>query len=249
MTPYELIQALATVIYMVFFTWYGKNFKISKTKSFLLGVAGMIIYLILVKFLAWAETGFKEFGAENGIRVYVLLPIFMYGLAKFAKVDPVKLFDMEAAACVLMYGVSHFACIPQGCCQGFQYHEGTALYNLAMKLTGTNMLPIQLGESISALIVFAIVFIVGHKKKYDTHGYLLVIWYIIFGTERFFWEFLRDNQKIIKFVPLQQADGYLGISNLAIWSALMVLAGIILLFVFRNTEKKQKAKVAIESVA
>ncbi len=228
--------------YLIFFTWYGKNFKISRIKSFLLGVAGMIIYLILVKFLAWAETGFKEFGAENGIRVYVLLPIFMYALAKFSKVDPVKLFDMEAAACVLMYGLSHLACIFAGCCQGFVYHEGTPMYNLAMKLTGTAMLPVQLGESIAALLVFALVFAVGHIKKYDTHGYLLCIWYIVFGTERFFWEFLRDNQKVIRIAPLQQADGWFGISNLAIWSALMVLAGIVLLFVFRHIEKKQKAE-------
>lgn len=239
---YGLIQGLAVVAYLVFFTWYGKKFNISRVKSFLLGIAGMIIYLILVKFLAWAETGFKEFGPENGIRVYVLLPIFMYALAKFSKVDPVKLFDMEAAACVLMYGLSHIACVFQGCCQGFQYYEGTPMYNLAMKLTGTNMLPVQLGESIAALLVFALVYAVGHIKKYETHGYLLCIWYIVFGTERFFWEFLRDNLKVIKFAPLQQADGYFGISNLAIWSALMVLAGVVLLFVFRRLEKKQKAE-------
>ena len=240
MTPYAIVQGLAIVVYLLFITWYGKKFNVSHIKSFLLGVAGMIVYLILVKFLAWAETGFKTFGPENGIRVYVLLPIFMYALAKFSKVDPRKLFDMEAAACVLMYGVSHLACIFQGCCQGFQYYEGTPMYNLAMKLTGTNMLPIQLGESISALIVFAIVFAVGHKKQYNTKGYLLVIWYLIFGTERFFWEFLRDNQKVWTFAPLQQSDGYLGISNLAIWSALMVLAGVILLLVFRSIEKKEK---------
>ena len=208
----------------------------------MLGVAGMIIYLVLVKFLAWAETGFKSFGAENGIRVYVLLPIFMYGLAKISKVDPLKLFDMEAAACVLMYGVSHLACIFAGCCQGFQYYEGTKMYNIAYALTGTNMLPVQLGESICALLVFALVFAIGHIKKYETHGYLLCIWYIVFGAERFLWEFLRDNYKVIKIAEMQQADGYIGISNLAIWSALMFLVGIILLIVFRNIEKKNKAK-------
>ena len=94
---YSLIQGIAIVVYLVFITLYGKKFNVSRIKSFLLGVAGMVIYLILVKFLAWAETGFKEFGPENGIRVYVLLPIFMYGLAKFAKIKPSKLFDMECS--------------------------------------------------------------------------------------------------------------------------------------------------------
>lgn len=242
MAAYDIIQALSTVLYLVFFTLYGKNFKISKIKAFLMGVASMIIYLVLVKFLAWAETGFQSFGAENAIRVYVLIPIFIYGVAKIAKVDPVKLFDLEAGACVLMYGVGHLACIFAGCCHGFQYYEGTTMYNIANTLTGTNMLPVQLGESISALLVFALVVIVGHVKKYDTNGYLLCIWYITFGTGRFFWEFLRDNQKVIKIAEMKQADGYIGISNLAIWAALMVLAGIVLLFVFRNIKKKKMAK-------
>ena len=239
MSMYSIIQALAIVAYLVFFTLYGKNFNISKIKSFLMGIAGMVIYLVLVKFLAWAETGFKEFGSENGIRVYVLLPIFMYFLAKFTKIEPTKLFDMEAAACVLMYGLSHLACIFGGCCHGFQYYEGTTMYKIAYALTGTNMLPLQLFESIAALLVFALVFTVGHVKKYNTNGYLLCIWYIVFGTQRFFWEFLRDNDKVIKIAEMKQADGYIGISNLAIWSALMVLAGVVLVFVFRHIAKKQ----------
>ena len=79
---YDLIQGLGIVTYLLFFTFYGKHYNISKLKSFILAVSGMIIYLFLVKFLAWAETGFRYFGSENGIRVYVFLPIFIYVLAK-----------------------------------------------------------------------------------------------------------------------------------------------------------------------
>ena len=237
---YDLIQGLAIVIYLLFFTWYGKNFKISKIKSLILGICGMIVYLILVKFLAWAETGFRYFGAENGIRVYVCLPIFIYGLAKIANVKPLKLFDMQAAACVLMYGISHFACIFAGCCQGFKYYEGTIMYYIAHALTGTNMLPIQFGESVAALLVFALVFWVGIKKNYQTNGRLFCLWYIVFGTQRFFWEFLRDNTKVIIFAPMKQADGYIGISNLAIWSALMAIAGVVMLVFIQNLEKNSR---------
>lgn len=235
---YDIIQALGIITYLLFFTFHGKNFKITKLKSFILAVCGMIIYLFLVKFLAWAETGFQSFGSENGIRVYVFLPIFIYGLAKIAKVKPLRLFDLQAAPCVLMYGVSHFACVFAGCCQGFVYHEGTGMCNLANTLTGTNMLPIQIGEAVSALIVFAIVLVVGIKKKYQTNGRLFCLWYIIFGTERFFWEFLRDNEKIIKFAELKQADGYFGISSLAIWSALMAVTGVVMYFIILKSEKK-----------
>ena len=234
---YDIIQGLAIVIYLVFFTWYGKKFNISKVKSFILGICGMIIYLMLVKFLAWAETGFKYFGSENGIRVYVCLPPLIYLLAKAARVKPTALLDMEAAACVLMYGVSHFACVFAGCCHGFAYYEGTPMYELAYALTGTNMLPMQIFEAVTGLVVFAVVYIVGEKKHYETNGRLLCLWYLLFGTARFFWEFLRDNEKIIKFAPLKQAEGYFGISSLAIWSALMVCAGFV---VYANIRRQEK---------
>lgn len=237
---YDLIQGFAIVIYLVFFTFYGKHFGISKIKSLVLGICGMIIYLMLVKFLAWAETGFRYFGSENGIRVYVCLPIFIFLLAKFAKVEPLKLFDMQAAACVLMYGVSHFACVFAGCCHGFAYYEGTTMYKIAHMLTGTNMLPLQIFESLTGLAVFLLVYIVGRKKNYQTNGRLFCLWYLTFGAARFFWEFLRDNVKVIRIAPMTQADGYIGISSLAIWSVLMVLAGFLMLYIIHNVEQKQE---------
>lgn len=239
---YSLIQGIAIVIYMIFFTFYGKKFNISKLKSCILGICGMIIYLMLVKFLAWAETGFKTFGPENGIRVYVFLPIFIYGLAKIARVKPLDLFDMQAAPCVLMYGISHLACIFAGCCHGFKYYEGTTLYNVAQFLNGSDMLPLQLFESVSALLVFELVYIIGIAKKHHTNGRLFCLWYIVFGTQRFFWEFLRDNQKVIVFAKMKQADGYIGISNLAIWSVLMAVTGVVLLMIIRKHEKTLEQK-------
>ncbi len=249
MNMYNLVQGLGIIAYLVCFIAYGKKYKVSKLKSFLLGIASMIIYFVLVKFLAWVEMGFKGFGTENAIRVYVLIPAFMYWIAKFAKVDPIKIFDMEAPAGVLMYGVAHFACVFEGCCHGFAYFEGTPMYKIAHALTGTNMLPMQWFESICGILVFVVLAIIAHKKKYKTNGRLLCTWYIVFGTQRFFWEFLRDNQKVIKFAEMQQADGYIGISNLAIWSALMVLAGVILLFVFRYLEKNGKLKTSKQTAS
>ena len=237
---YDLIPGLAIVLDLVFFTLYGRHFGISKVKSFVLGVCSMIIYLLLVKFLAWAETGFQYFGSENGIRVYVFIPIFIYLLAKIAKVEPLKLFDMQAPACVLMYGVSHFACVFAGCCHGFAYYEGTTMYKIAYALTGTNMLPLQIFESITGLAVFALIYIIGYRKQFATNGRLFCIWFVTFGTARFFWEFLRDNQKVVIFAPLKQADGYFGLSTLAIWAAAMAIAGVAFYFIIRKYEQKIK---------
>lgn len=237
---YKYIQLISYVLFLVVFTLQGKNFNVSRVKAIILGLCSMVINWILLKSLAWIENGFDAFGAENIIRVYVFLPVLFYLLAKVANVKPTKFLDMHAIVGPLVYGVGHLACIFAGCCHGFKYYEGTVMYNIAHTLTGGNMLPLQLFESVSALVVFELVYIVGRIKNYKTNGRLFCLWYIVFGTQRFFWEFLRDNTKVIIFAPMKQADGYIGISNLAIWSALMAIAGVVMLVFIRNLEKKNK---------
>ena len=235
---YDVIQALALVAFVVVYTFYARHYNISKLKAFIMGMVSIIVYLFLVKFLAWAETGFKEFGSENAIRVYICLPPLIYLMAKIAKEKPLHLFDLAGIANPLVYGIGHLACIFPGCCHGFAYHEGTFMYRIAYILTGTNMLPLQLMESVSALLIFVILYITARKMQYKTNGRLFCIWFITFGAARFFWEFLRDNQKVIIFAPLKQAEGYFGISTLAIWAAAMAIAGVVTYFVIREYEKR-----------
>ncbi len=239
MTMSSLFYLLGIIAHFAFLLWLGKKYDVSKLKCIIISMAGIVIYVTLTKFLGWAETGFQSFGAENAIRSYMFFPLLMYIVAMFTKVDKYKIFDMVAVVSVLMYGVVHFGCIFAGCCHGFHYKEGTELYNLAMKLTGTDMLPVQFVESVAGLLVFALLMIIAVKKKYDTRGYLLCTWMITFGAMRIVTEFFRDNNKVIKFAPLEQADGFFGISTLAIWATLMMVEGIILLLVFRKKEKSR----------
>jgi prolipoprotein diacylglyceryltransferase len=67
---------------------------------------------------------------------------------------------------------------------------------------------------------------------------------ITFGAVRIVTEFFRDNYKVIKFTAMEQADGYIGISSLAIWAFLMMSEGIILFFIFKKiNEKKEKMQL------
>ena len=88
--------------------------------------------------------------------------------------------------------------------------------------------------AVAGLAVFALTMVIAVKKKYDTRGSLLCAWMISFGAVRIVTEFFRDNYKVIKFSALEQADGYIGISSLAIWAFLMMAEGIILHFVFKK---------------
>lgn len=234
---YNLIQGICYVSALLFVMFYGKKYGVSKFKSLIMMICGMICYLFLLKFLAWAEGGFKSFGAENAIRAYVFLPLLIWGLSKLGKIDTLVAFDLIGMGTLLGYGIGHYACIFAGCCHGFEYYEGTFMYKIAYALTGTNMLPLQFLEATSGMVIFAILLIVAAKMKYKTNGRLFCLWFWIFGASRFLWEFLRDNPKVIKFAPLKQADGYFGISSLAIWSLLMVAAGVVVYLNIRRIEK------------
>ena len=236
---YALINGISYVAALLFVMFYGKKYGVSKFKSSLTMICGMICFLFLLKFLAWAEGGFKSFGAENAIRAYVFLPLLIYGLSKLFKTELFATFDLLATGLSIGYGVGHYACIFAGCCHGFQYYEGTTMYKIAYALTGTNMLPLQFLEATSAMLIFAILLVFAKKMKYQTNGRLFCLWYVLFGSTRFMWEFLRDNKKVIVFTPLEQADGYFGLSSLAIWALLMVAAGVIVYWNIRIAERKK----------
>ena len=80
---------------------------------------------------------------------------------------------------------------------------------------------------------------------YD-RGYLFAFFQIGFGFTRFFWEFLRDNDKLIVFGPMKDAvdatgrQAMWGISNLAIWAVATFLAGVLLAVGLAIYHKKAK---------
>lgn len=113
------------------------------------------------------------------------------------------------------------------------------MYLLANILTGTNRLPNQIIESIGALLIFLILWIVAKRNHYKTKGYLYYIMLILYGSQRFLLEFLRDNNKVIVFYDLKNADGAFGISNLAIWAAAMFIEGVIILYLTIRHDKKR----------
>lgn len=235
---YALIQGLAMVAYIITFIFFGKGFGFSKIKSLLLGsIAASVSYLVII-LITWVDNGFTQFGAQNAVRGFVFFPFLIYFLAKASRTDYRKLCDFNGFPGILWYGLGHLACLTEGCCHGFAYYEGTTMYKIAYALTGTNMLPNQLVESIAALITAAVLLIIIIKKKYQTKGYTYFLMLIIYGTQRFFFEFFRDNKKVIVFSELKSAKGQFGISELAIWSLAMIVVGVVFLVCMKAKDKK-----------
>lgn len=233
------------VVYIVVLTFYGQQYGFSKVKSFILGTLAVSIDFTIILLVTWVENGFQNFGAQNAVRIFVFNPLLIYIVAKCMKVDFRKFNDFNAFPGMLWYGLGHLACLCTGCCHGYAYNEGSVMYNIAYTLTGTNMLPQQLIESVGALAIAAILLWIGIKYKFQTKGYMYYIMLILYGSQRFFLEFFRDNEKVIVFNEMTSANGQFGISSLALWALAMFVEGVVLLaiIVYVDKQRAQRKKV------
>lgn len=245
---YNLIQGIAMAIYVIVLTLYGKAYGFSRWKSFLLGAIAVTVDYFVILFVTWVENGFQSFGNQNAVRVFVFNPLLIYLVAKIMKVDFRKYSDYNAFPAMVWYGLGHFACLAESCCRGYAYYEGTFMYKVAYALTGTNMLPMPIIESVGALITAAVLLGIGIKYKFQTKGYMYYIMLIIYGSQRFIFEFFRYNQKVIIFREMVSARGNFGISNLALWALAMLVEGVVLLTLFVRMDKKREQENSAASL-
>lgn len=246
---YDIIQMCSMVAWVIFYVFYGKHYGISKMKSLLISLISCIGIYLSIFLLTWVENGFRNFGAQNAVRVFCFIPLFILLESKIFNIEFRRNSDYHSLFSMLWYGLGHLACVYAGCCYGFEYKEGTTMYSIAHALTGTNMLPNQLIEASSALITFVVFYFLMRKCKYDMGGcsYFYVI--IVYGLQRFIFEFFRDNKKIIVFKDLTNAvtgdhlTAKLGLSSLSIWALLMVLEGIIVVIILKKKSKKSELRV------
>lgn len=240
---YTAIHILSMVIAVAFNTYYGYKLGLSKAKAALSSAFSLMLLYILMLVLAWVESGFQNFGAQNMVRTYAFAPLVFVAVCAVFKIDFRTVSDMHAIWPMLLHGISHLACILEGCCGGFIYKNGTLACDVANALTDTNRLPNQFLESMAALIIAAVMFLIAYKKKFKLNGKLFYVMIIVYGINRFFWEFLRDNNKIIVFGELKDAvNGSFGLSNLSFYCIGMILVGVVFLVIFHMQDKKKLAK-------
>lgn len=248
---YELLQGVALMVSVGFTVFWAKNYNVSRFKALPIAITSQFLGFVLVFLLTWIENGFTGFGAQNAVRAYMFNILFGLLEAKVFRVDLLTVLDSQAATIPLCYGIGHFACLIPNCCAGFHYQEGSIWYSIAHSLTGTDQLPMQIFESATALIIFVIIIVIAIKTRFKVTGYLFALYHVLYGGTRFLWEFLRDNEKIIKFAPMNDAISsvenntvaYWGISNLALWALGIFGVGIILFICLKKYHSKTRTHI------
>ena len=226
-TIYDIFFALGFVSVLCTIVFYGNKINLGLKKSV---ITVLIVYptaVALMFFMYWAETGFKFFGGNNIVRVFVYVPVIAYPVAKLLKEEWKTLCDLLAFGPIAVHGISHFGCIFVGCCHGYPADWGvySTIYN-------TRLFPIQPIEALAAVLIIILLFIRAKKNNFVPTAETYPLMLVMFGYSRFIFEFFRDNDKLI-----------LGCSSLSFHALFMAVVGTIALIVIK---KKKRQNVAVE---
>ena len=193
-------------------------------KTLIVWAIGTPILFFWMKAQYWIESGFRSFSGYNIVRTFVWFPLTAWLLSLVVKANPKKMCDILGPSCVVIQAIAHWGCAFMGCCYGIPYEHG--IYNLFWE---DYRFPVQIVEALVSLLLVIILLIRAARKKYQADGTQFPWMLILFGTTRFFLEFLRDNKKL-----------FWGISSLAIHCVIMVVVGIVWLRIMK-LDNKEKA--------
>lgn len=173
--------------------------------------------------------GFVFYGGLIGGALALLLYV------KLFKVDLLKIVDVYAAVIPLGHACGRVGCFLGGCCYGMEY-DGALSYTYsegvlnATTPIGVPLLPVQLFEAASLLILFVPMLIVYFKKKPNQTGICGAIYLYAYAVIRFVLEYFRGDK---------ERGSFLAFSTSQIISILIIAFVTVFILMMR---KKNKAK-------
>lgn len=232
-TLYDVFFALGFVSVMSGLIWFGRKLELPLKK---IVITVLIVYPVVVLWMFvmfWIESGFTAWGGNNIVRVFVYVPLVGLPVAKLLKVEKKKMLSLLSFGPLLVHGISHFGCIFFGCCAGYPCSFG--IYNPFHK---DFRFPTQPIEALGAVAIVAYLFHRAKKRNYVSDGMEYPIMLVLFGSSRFLFEFLRDNEKI-----------WAGCSNLAFHALFMFIVGVAWIVLAKKKGKSQMEELSQENEA
>lgn len=179
---------------MIIFFATQKNKILGKIVRFLLFVlesylAAVIIDLAIGNF----NMSFGEFIGTGANYFGMLLTVLFFWivLSLLLMANPLKILDISTMYLPLQLIFIKLSCYCAGCCWGIPWEHGP--YNYHPNHPG-NQVPVQLIESIWALLIF--LFLLWYRKKAKT-GSLFPIYMILYSATRFLSEFFRHEENVL----------------------------------------------------
>ena len=222
-TIYYMFHIAAFISVFLMAQWMGKKVNVSRLKSFLLVLMIYPLMYAFMLFYFWMESGFKTFGGQHIVCIFVYAPLLAWVVGKILKIEWKKMCFIIAPLFPLNHTVGHLGCFFAGCCGGYPTNAG--FYNPVFK---HYYFPIQPIESAVALAIVITIVLLAKKKNYEPHPIFYPLMLVMFGSTRFILEFFRNNEKIL-----------FGCSSLSFHALFMALVGAIAIIVIKRKEKKK----------
>jgi phosphatidylglycerol---prolipoprotein diacylglyceryl transferase len=174
---------------------------------------GKLFYLVFYTKTAWYLIPIRMFEIWRVGMVSVggltFLVITIAILCKYYKLNVMKVLNDIAPSLVIGLFFGRIGCFLAGCCYG-----SSTNFALAIAMNNIHVHPTQLYSSFFDLIIFISLVIISYYTK-KVFAWLL----ILYGSFRFTIEFIRINPDII-----------FGLSNQQLWSIIMIILGLYILF-------------------
>jgi len=158
-----------------------------------------------------------------------ILGLFIY--CRTYKVPMAPLCEIMATVLPLGHAFGRVGCFFAGCCYGIPYDgvfSCTYKYTYGTTPLGVPLLPVQLIEAVSLLVIFVLMLTVYLKTKEKT-GYAVAMYMGMYPVLRFILEFFRGDT---------ERGGFLFLST-SQWVSLLLLIISITYFILKSKKNKQ----------
>lgn len=209
MTYYDF-HILGFVASLIYLYLVFPKYKVKRLNGFCLAALTYLTAYALMLVLYWIITG--RFGGQNVIRIFLFLPPILLLYANTFGVDYKKSLDFAAPVLCIAQAFGKIGCTVSGCCESW-LQVSWGVYN---PYTETRLFPVQLAEGLTALIIAITVILIAYRHKFRCRGITMAWMWVLFGSTRVIWEFFRAEEKL-----------FLGLSELALWSVALTVAGVI----------------------
>ncbi|MDD3804365.1 MAG: prolipoprotein diacylglyceryl transferase [bacterium] len=255
LTSYGVMQALAFLGGLVVLYFMSKREKIDKDRLFDMaiwiiigGVLGARVWFVIENFRYYSHDIPSVIKIWEGGMVFYggLIGGFSAGIIYLKRnhLDIEQVGDITVPAFALGIFIGRIGCFLNGCCYGKVSHscgvsfpkdspayfeqmsQGMIPHNATTSLP---VIPTQLIESFSCLVIFAILLLMYNKRKFK--GEIFYSFFVFYGLERFLLDYLRHYSReamILKVFSLSQ-----------ITSLILIIAGGAMLF---SSYKRNRAK-------
>ena len=207
-------HAWIVVVYIVvaaFCLYWRRHYGYGWFRALLIPLVLLISFYLCVLLMGWVRSGFTFLGSKNVELGYPFVPLMVMGFARLMRDDWHRMLDFMTPGYALMLSVFKVSCCFAGCCFGHPAAHG--LWN---PIFGETLFPVQLVESAAVLILCVVCCLAAKRRGYRPTGRLYPLFLLLFGTFRFFADFLRLSPTLLW-----------GLSDLALWALAMVIIGAV----------------------